>query len=147
MSASQGSRKSYMYNLTKRIAFAVFRFAFLLALLSPLAVGQLPVPKAPASATKTQADPLNRDTPSGTVFGFLEAAESGNYAIAVQYLQLSSVRRQAEGEVLAQKLKTVMDVAFAGNLKPSRQPEGTPQEGVLPDRQVLGTMSFGDVEG
>jgi MscS family membrane protein len=135
-----------MYNLTKRIAIACLRFAFFLALFPSLAVGQLPVPKAPASAPKTQTDPLNRDTPNGTVFGFLEAAQSGNYAIAAQYLQLSSARRQSDGEALAQKLKTAMDVAFAGNLKPSRQPEGTPQEGVPPDRQVLGTMSFGDVD-
>ena len=39
-----------------------------------------------------------------------------------------------------------MNIAFAGNLKPSREPEGTPQEGVPGDRQKLGTMSSGDVE-
>ncbi|MGB7600868.1 MAG: mechanosensitive ion channel family protein, partial [Candidatus Sulfotelmatobacter sp.] len=100
----------------------------------------------PASASKTQADALGRETPYGTVFGFLEAAQSGNYAIAAQYLQMSSARRQTEGEALAQKLQAVMNAAFAGNLKPSRDPEGAPQEGVSPDRQELGTMSSGDAE-
>ena len=100
----------------------------------------------PANTSKTQTDALGRDTPYGTIFGFLEAAQSGNYAIAAQYLQMSSARRQTEGEALAQKLQAVMDAAFAGNLKPSRDPEGTPQEGVSPDRQKLGTMSSGDVE-
>ena len=38
----------------------------------------------------------------------------------LQYLQMSSARRQTEGEALAQKLQAVMDAAFAGNLKPSR---------------------------
>jgi MscS family membrane protein len=110
------------------------------------ALGQLLQPKT-ASPPKTQADSLARETPYGTVFGFLEAAQSGNYAIAGQYLQMSAGRRQTEGEALAQKLKAVMDSAFAGSLKHiSTQPEGTPQEGVSSDQQRLGTMTSGDVE-
>src|SRR6202521_370014 len=105
-------------------------------------------PSAPAnSSTHTSADPLGRATPAGTVFGFLQAAQSGNYSMAAQYLQLSPARRQTEGEQLAAKLKVVMDRALAGSLKDvSTQPEGTPQEGVPPDRQKLGTMSSGDIE-
>ena len=61
---------------------------------------------------------------------------------------MSAARRQSDGEDTARKLKKVMDTAFAGNLKNmSTQPEGTPQEGVPPDRQKLGIMSSGDVEG
>ncbi len=108
----------------------------------------LPRPSAPAnSSTHTSADPLGRGTPAGTVFGFLQAAQSGNYSMAAQYLQLSPARRQTEGEQLAAKLKVVMDRALAGSLKDvSTQPEGTPQEGVPPDRQKLGIMSSGDIE-
>jgi len=102
------------------------------------------------SAVKTSdapADPLGRGTPSGTVFGFLQAAQSGNYSIAAQYLQMSPAHRQSEGEQAATKLKVVMDRAFAGNLKNvSTEPEGTPQEGMPLDRQRLGVMSSGDVE-
>jgi MscS family membrane protein len=135
-----------MSSFSRRNTFIVLALAACLSFCSQGAIAQLP-PSKPASAPKTQADPLNRETPSGTVFGFLEAAQSGNYAIAAQYLQMSPARRKAEGEVLAQKLKTVMDAAFAGSLKHvSTQPEGTPQEGVAPDRQRLGTMSSGDVE-
>jgi MscS family membrane protein len=133
-----------MSSFLRRITF----LALTIVLCAPFAIesslGQLPQPKAPAP--KTATDPLNRGTPDGTIFGFLEAAQSGNYAIAAQYLQMSPARRQTNGEALAQKLKTVMDVAFAGNLKPSREPEGTPQEGVPGDHQKLGTMSSGDVE-
>ena len=51
-------------------------------------LGQILEPKAPANAPpKTGTDPLNRETPYGTVFGFLEAAQSGNFGIAAQYLQ------------------------------------------------------------
>ena len=92
------------------------------------------------------SDQLGRDTPYGTVFGFLQAAQSGNYSIAAQYLQMSPARRQAEGDALAMKLNVAMNRAFAGSLRPSRQPEGTPQEDVPLDRQRLGTMSAGDVD-
>src|SRR5580658_6644530 len=103
---------------------------------------------APAStSSQTPADPLGRNTPYGTVFGFLQAAQSGNYSIAEQYLQMSAARRQSEGETLARNLKVVMDRAYAGSLKNvSTQPEGMPQEGIPPGRQKLGSMSSGDVE-
>jgi len=105
----------------------------------------------PASTTTSTAnspiDPLNRTTPSGTVLGFLQAAQNGDNSIAAQYLQMSAAHRQSEGEQLAEKLKYVMDNAFAGSLKSvSNQPEGVPQEGVPLGRQKLGTMSSGDVE-
>jgi MscS family membrane protein len=134
-----------MFIFPKRIALVVFTIVFSLAMLPAASTAQLPLGKAPASDT-SRADPLNRETPNGTVFGFLEAAQAGNYAIAAQYLQMSSAHRQAEGEILAQKLLTVMNVAFSGNLKPSRQPEGALQEGVPGDRQKLGTMTSGDEE-
>jgi MscS family membrane protein len=103
---------------------------------------------APAStSSQTPADPLGRNTPYGTVFGFLQAAQSGNNSIAAQYLQMSAARRQSEGETMAANLKTVMDRAYAGSLKNvSTQPEGFPQEGVPFGRQKLGAMSSGDVD-
>jgi MscS family membrane protein len=140
-------RKKSMFNLSKRIALLAFILAVCpLSAQSPLT--QILQPSSPAStSSKASLDALGRETPYGTVFGFLEAAQSGNYAIADQYLQMSPSRRQSEGEALAQKLKTVMDTTFSGSLKHvSTQPEGTPQEGVARDRQELGSMSSGDVE-
>ena len=99
---------------------------------------------SPAATTPT--DPLNRTTPSGCGLGFLQAAQSGDYSIAAQYLQMSASRRQAEGEELATQLKTVMDAAFSGRVGNFTQAEGIPQEGVPLGRQRLGTMSSGDVE-
>jgi MscS family membrane protein len=101
----------------------------------------------PAGNAKTPSDPLNRTTPSGTVLGFLEAAQKGDNSIAAQYLQMSVAHRQTEGEQLAVKLKYVMDNSFAGELKNiSSQPDGVPQEGVAPGHQKIGTMASGDVE-
>ncbi len=136
----------------RRFFKAIYFFVISLVLCVPAgaqgALGQLLQSNAPTSTTsKASTDSLGRDTPYGTAFGFLEAAQSGNYAIAAQYLQMSPARRQTEGEALAQKLKLVMDSAFAGSLKHvSTQPEGTPQEGVPQNQQQLGTMSSGDVE-
>ena len=134
-----------MSTLSRRIIFLALTLSLSLPLLAQSALGQLLQSTAPKTS-RTQTDALGRETPYGTVFGFLEAAQSGNYAIAAQYLQMSSARRQIDGEALVQKLQAVMNAAFAGNLKPSRDPEGTPQEGVSPDRQELGTMSSGDAE-
>src|SRR6202035_5050027 len=66
------------------------------------------------STSNSPTDPLNRTTPSGAVLGFLQAAQSGDYSIAAQYLQMTAARRQSEGEQLAAKLKVVLDRAFTG---------------------------------
>ena len=102
---------------------------------------------ATSSTANPPVDPLNRATPSGSVLGFLQAAQSGDYSIAAQYLQMNAARRQAEGEQIATQLKAVMDSpAFTGRVGGFTQAEGTPQEGVALGRQKLGTMSSGDVE-
>jgi MscS family membrane protein len=102
----------------------------------------------PAGSSSASADPLNRATPSGSVLGFLQAAQSGNYTLAAQYLQMSAARRQTEGEQLASQLNAVLNSAAAASVRVGgfTQPEGTPQEGVPLGRQKLGTMSAGDVE-
>jgi MscS family membrane protein len=97
--------------------------------------------------TTTPSDPLDRTTPSSAVLGFLRAAQSGDYGIAAQYLQMNAARRQAEGEQLATQLKYVMDgTAFSGRVGNFTQPEGIPQEGVPFGRQRIGTMASGDVD-
>jgi MscS family membrane protein len=99
------------------------------------------------TTTTTPSDPLDRTTPSSAVLGFLRAAQSGDYGIAAQYLQMNAARRQAEGEQLATQLKYVMDgTAFSGRVGNFTQPEGIPQEGVPFGRQRIGTMASGDVE-
>ena len=114
---------------------------------SALSFGQSPLTQVlqssstPAS-TANSSDPLNRNTPSNAILGFLKAAQSNDYSIAAQYLQMSAARRQADGEQLATKLKFVLDhAAFSGNLSRFNQAEGIPQEGVALGRQKLGTLS------
>jgi MscS family membrane protein len=104
--------------------------------------------KSPANAQQAApaADPLGRDTPSGTVLGFLQAAQTGDYKTASEYLQLSGVRRQSQGVDLADKLKVLMDRAFVGSLRRlSTSHEGSVEFGTS-DRQVIGTFSVGDAD-
>ncbi|MFZ0818169.1 MAG: mechanosensitive ion channel family protein [Candidatus Sulfotelmatobacter sp.] len=139
-----------MSTFSKGFVFLALALALALAACLPLSA-QSPLTQILQGSSATGApskpsDQLGRDTPYGTVFGFLQAAQSGSYSIAAQYLQMSPARRQAEGDALAMKLNVAMNRAFAGSLRPSRQPEGTPQEDVPLDRQKLGTMSAGDVD-
>jgi MscS family membrane protein len=135
-----------MSTFSRGIVFLTLGLGACLPLAAQSPLTQILQPSAPASTSSTSSDQLGRDTPYGTVYGFLQAAQSGDYSIAAQYLQMSPARRQTEGDALAMKLNVAMNRAFAGSLRPSRQPEGTLQEDVPPGRQRLGTMSAGDVD-
>ncbi len=136
----------------KRVALSVWiaRVVLLLAFVSSalgaqsvsgLLGGNQAKPAAPA-----QTDALGRGTPSGTVLGFLQAAQSGDYRVASDYLQMSAARRQSQGVELATKLKVLMDRAFVGRLsRISTNQEGNPDNGVA-DQQTIGVFSIADAE-
>jgi MscS family membrane protein len=137
-----------MNNFFRRLTFLVLLLAVRVPLSAQGALGALLQTPAPANAsTKVNADPLGRDTPYGTVFGFLQQAERANYSVAAQYLYMSPSRRQVEGAAVAEDLKEVMDRAYSGTLG-SKLPEGEAQEseGVPAGRQRLGMISAGDAE-
>ncbi len=135
-----------MFKFSKGIVFLALALAASLPLAAQSPLTQILQGTAPPSSSPaTRTDPLGRNTPYGTVYGFLQQAEKGNYSIAAQYLQMSAARRQSEGETAAEQLKEVMDRAYSGPLG-STQPEGVLQEGVPPGRQKLGSMSSGDAE-
>ncbi len=134
-------------------SFPKTRLLLFLALITSLAVAaQSPLSSvlSPSSPSNSAAptDQLGRTTPSGSVIGFLQAAQSGNYSIAAQYLQMSAARRQSEGEQIANQLYAVLNSPAANSIRVGSytQAEGVPQEGVPLGRQKLGTMSSGDVE-
>jgi MscS family membrane protein len=86
-------------------------------------------------------DPLGRSTPRGTVVGFLQAAQSGNYKLAANYLQLSKNLRASQGEQLARDLHVLMDRAFTGKVNMiSEKREGSTQAGVPADRERVGVF-------
>jgi MscS family membrane protein len=133
-----------MQSIFKRISLSVLYLAISL----PLA-GQsvLSLQKPAAAAEPAPSDPLGRETPSGSVFGFLQAAQAGNYKKAAEYLQMTVAQRRTDGEERAEQLKVVMDQGFVGNLKRiTTNPEGTPQEGLPLNQMKVGTLAIGDVE-
>jgi MscS family membrane protein len=135
-----------MFSLLKRARWLLL----CLAIGTPASAYQL-LPGQPTKAggatNGATVDPLGRDTPSGTLYGFLQAAQSGNYSTAAQYLQMSAARRQTQGEDVATKLKVVIDRCFSGDLRRiSNQPDGTPQEGMPLDKQRVGSLIAGDVD-
>lgn len=100
----------------------------------------LPGQRPPAASEKTGAsDPLGRNTPNGTVFGFLEAGREGRYGEAAQYLQLPGDSHDRER--LANELYVLMEKAFVERVGViSGHVEGSHQIGVPKDRQRIGVF-------
>src|SRR5579863_4138716 len=132
-------RARFRYNESPFMRFFIKRALWLIATLvlsvsAPAQLLQQLINSSTASqAAQTPQDALGRDTPNGTVFGFLQAAQSHNDAVAVQYLQLSPGKHPAQTQELATQLKEVLDNAFKGSVRRiSISPDGNPQEGVAP---------------
>jgi len=127
----------------KKLALLVLVVSFCLQGLTAQSVTSLLQKAAQPQGPTSASDPLGRETPSGTVLGFLQTAQAGDYRSAADYLQMSAARRQSQGPDLAEKLKFLMDRAFVGSLRRlSTNPEGNP--GYAPDQQAIGVFSNGD---
>jgi len=137
-----------MHRSLTRIALVIFSLSLIPVARAQSSITQiLQSPGKDKSAASPAPDPLGRETPNGTLFGFLQAMQAENYSTAAQYLQLSPARRASIGEQLAAELKTVLDSAFVGSLRSiSTSPEGSPQPGIPPDRERVGTLSADDSE-
>jgi len=101
-----------------------------------------PAPTPPAQ--EVPQDPFGRDTPHGTVVGFLKAAEQGDWERATQFVD--SKQPPAQKQELARQLKLVMDRGLTLDLDTiSKSPEGTPQEKWRKTRNEIGTARLGDL--
>jgi len=101
---------------------------------------------AVALAAQTPApepDPLGRTTPQSTIFRFLEACHSRDYAKAVYYLdlrRLPAAARAKEGPELAQQLEDLLDDTPFDITTLSRDPEGDLADGLAPDLDRLASF-------
>lgn len=126
--------------------------AFLLLVLgsSPPVWGQTPAApaKAPAAAPAPPEDPLGRESPRGTVLGFIKAAGAESYERAAQYLDVRRTPRAAEE--LALQLKAILDRRLsAADVDPlSAKPEGSLDDDLPPNLERVGEVkgSEGPVE-
>jgi len=109
-----------------------------------------PAPANPAAQTpSTPPDPLGRETPRGTVLGFVKAAQEERFPVAVEYFQARPKHKREsaeEEEQLVTQLLAILNQKFAGPLDfLSRDPEGRLDDGLPPVRErVSGTPNPGD---
>lgn len=94
-----------------------------------------------ASEKVEATDAFGRNTPNGTVFGFLEAARNGRYDEASEYLQISKDVRATNGTHIARQLYALMESAFVERVGViSGNAEGSHQIGIPRDRQRIGVF-------
>ena len=141
----------HMKMFRRRILTLLLALAFVPLALGqsiPQAVDKILSPSSTVNGTQTQVvDPLGRSTPRGTVVGFLQAAQSGNYKLAADYLQLTKNQRASHGENLARDLHMLMDRAFTGKVNMiSEKREGSVQVGVPADRERIGAFQVDSSE-
>jgi MscS family membrane protein len=101
---------------------------------------------APAAATPTDPLELGRKTPRGTVIGFIRAAQSENYDIAVQYFEAKRHTGVEPEQELAQQLLDILNARFVESLDSiTNDPTGR-LEGGPPREQVTvgGTRGFSE---
>ena len=103
---------------------------------------QTAVPARAGAAPQVSPPPdtLGRNTPRGTVLGFLKAARNGDYDAATQYL--NTQRRGKAGADLAHELFVIMDRRLPARLNElSDRPEGSLAFPAKPDQELVGTIS------
>ncbi|HKF25760.1 MAG TPA: mechanosensitive ion channel domain-containing protein [Candidatus Acidoferrum sp.] len=125
------------------------KILLLAALVTPVIAlpdSQIPGVNAPAPAkpatSASSGDPLGRETPRGSVMGFLRAAQDENYTVAVQYFQPAAGRRHPradeEQDLAAQLLAVINQKILASSLDSlSREPEGRLDDGLPPNQELL----------
>jgi MscS family membrane protein len=111
-----------------------------------------PAGLAAPAAEDAPADPLGRDTPRGTVEGFLESAGEGDFERAAQYLDLRNLPEELaryDAQTLARGLNLVLERGTWLDLsRLSQSREGELGDGLPKYRDVLDSLSTsrGDVE-
>src|SRR6516162_5392601 len=115
-------------------------------LVARLVNAQVPGILSPAASAPAQAspppDPLKRETPKGSLLGFIKAAGEERYNVAIRYFQPSTARHRpstADEENLASQLFTILSLKFSGSLDfASNDPLGHLDDGLPPDQEQIG---------
>src|SRR6516165_11499319 len=117
-------------------------------LVARLVNAQVPSILSPAASAPAQASPppdaLKRETPKGSLLGFIKAAGEERYNVAIQYFQPSAARHRPsieDEEDLASQLFTILSLKFSGALDfVSNDPLGHLDDGLPPDQEQIGGM-------
>ena len=107
---------------------------------------EAPESEAP-DAHEEPEDVLNRETPRGSVSGYLEAANDGDFEKAARYLDRRNLPKAAAAyspELLARRLKIILDRTLWVDLDSlSDDPEGFVGDDLPRYRDALGEIEFG----
>ncbi len=107
--------------------------------------GQLSIPSAPqptsTPSAEVDADSYGRETPRGTLYGFLRACKRANMKLAAEYLEIPPSVRGAR-EAIAHQLDVVFDHRFiTTNLdQVSRSERGSLDDDLEPDKDRVGEL-------
>ncbi|HEY2462638.1 MAG TPA: mechanosensitive ion channel family protein [Steroidobacteraceae bacterium] len=129
-------------------AFSVCLLTLYLVRSPPAGAQGATIPHVAAPVQRAAAkDPLDRNTPRGTVLGFLIAGRKGQNDLAAQYLNTRLSGNEAA--TLARQLFTVLDRRLPPKLPGlSELPEGSRSNPLRPDEDRVGTIdgAGGDVD-
>lgn len=134
--ATQGGR---LIGSKVQLCCAIFLFSVTLAFVQAQQI--VPSSLSASSVTRVSADPLGRDSPQGTVVGFLQSCRTHDYSQATAYLDLrvlTTAQRLVEGPKLARQLEQLLDSNKefeAGSL--SRDPNSSSGTG---SREIVATF-------
>jgi MscS family membrane protein len=140
------SQFSGKFSSSAVLNFGAVLFGCLLGINSqaqPSAASPAPSPAAASVNVAPDALGLGRETPHGTVVGFIRAAQSENYDDAIQYFQYVDPRHRptpVQAKELAAEALAVLNMGFSGSL------DAIPDVAQLPRDQVtLGLRINGDL--
>jgi MscS family membrane protein len=132
---------------SRRPLFSLFLFLFFVLSLGTPVHGQIPGLTSTAAPSTTEPsavppDPLKRETPRGSILGFIKAAGEERYDVAIQYFQPPTSRHRPsleDEEELASQLFTVLSVKFNSPLDVvSNSPLGRLDDGLSPNEERIG---------
>jgi MscS family membrane protein len=131
--------------MTRALARTLLLAIVLVGPISPALAQLLPLPgPTPAAGVEPVGDPYRRETPYGAFFGYMRAAQRGNWMLAGEYLQWPKSGRTSQ-DALARELKAVLDQRFVGDLeKLSRSPAGDLNDALTAELERVGQIENGD---
>jgi len=131
--------------MTRALSRTLLLAVVLVGPISPALAQLLPLPgPTPAAGVEPVGDPYRRETPYGAFFGYMRAAQRGNWTLAGEYLQWPKSGRTSQ-DALARELKAVLDQRFVGDLeKLSRSPAGDLNDALTAELERVGQIENGD---
>jgi MscS family membrane protein len=122
----------------------LIRLTFVLGLLLALPVfGQVPAPNKPADAQPAILDPYGRDTPKGTVVGFIKAASEKDIERAALFIDARKLPKPLDDRILELLVVLNYGVLTRDLERLSSKPEGSLDDDLAPNMERVGVVQRG----